>query len=350
MKLTGKLLQLVLEFSVGVHRCSTLDVLQLWIPAEVSRLIPCERVSLNCIPSSPSALIAPPPRPYRWPADREVYRSRCLDYTLWEPLRAVAVLDGNEQGSENRDILYNEYCRPLGVTYQVSSWLGVVDSVGIELTLNRSERPFAPSEVAALQIALPHMKLAIQNAALAEALQRAVNARFEDPSCSAAGLLWVRSDAGAIERMIEPAAGLLSSAFSVRCASGDGLPEPLRAWLKSELNRLGCRERSTEPSRPYEFRSESGAFRARALSHVGGLALVLVQQMDAYGERQARTVLTAREHEVLQWIGEGKRNGEIAAILGVSPRTVGKHVENLLQKLKVETRTAAACLLAEGAR
>jgi DNA-binding CsgD family transcriptional regulator len=52
--------------------------------------------------------------------------------------------------------------------------------------------------------------------------------------------------------------------------------------------------------------------------------------------------LTRREREVLHWLGEGKRNAEIAAILGLSSRTVSTHVEHILEKLGVETRTAAA--------
>lgn len=55
--------------------------------------------------------------------------------------------------------------------------------------------------------------------------------------------------------------------------------------------------------------------------------------------------LTGREMEVLRWVAEGKRNGEIAVILGIAPRTVHKHVEHLLAKLGVETRTAAAALV-----
>ena len=48
--------------------------------------------------------------------------------------------------------------------------------------------------------------------------------------------------------------------------------------------------------------------------------------------------LTSREAEVVRWVSEGKRNGEIAIILGISLRTVEKHVENLFAKLGVETR------------
>ncbi|HEV2804636.1 MAG TPA: helix-turn-helix transcriptional regulator [Chthoniobacterales bacterium] len=52
--------------------------------------------------------------------------------------------------------------------------------------------------------------------------------------------------------------------------------------------------------------------------------------------------LTPRQGEVLQWVTAGKRDSEVAAILGLSPRTVNKHVQLILKKLHVETRTAAA--------
>ena len=52
--------------------------------------------------------------------------------------------------------------------------------------------------------------------------------------------------------------------------------------------------------------------------------------------------LTAREREVLHWVAEGKRDSEIAVILGVSVRTIEQHVRVCLRKLGVETRAAAA--------
>jgi DNA-binding CsgD family transcriptional regulator len=51
--------------------------------------------------------------------------------------------------------------------------------------------------------------------------------------------------------------------------------------------------------------------------------------------------LTAREREVLQWLSGGKTDRDIAAILGISPRTVHKHLQRIYEKLGVETRTAA---------
>jgi len=52
--------------------------------------------------------------------------------------------------------------------------------------------------------------------------------------------------------------------------------------------------------------------------------------------------LSRRELDVLSWVAEGKTNAEIGFLLGLSPRTVQKHLEHIFQKLGVETRTAAA--------
>lgn len=50
--------------------------------------------------------------------------------------------------------------------------------------------------------------------------------------------------------------------------------------------------------------------------------------------------LTKRELEVVEWIAAGKRNREIGEILSCSSRTVQKHVQHILEKLHLETRTA----------
>ena len=51
--------------------------------------------------------------------------------------------------------------------------------------------------------------------------------------------------------------------------------------------------------------------------------------------------LTAREREVLDWLSGGKTDRDIGTILGISPRTVHKHLQRIYEKLGVETRTAA---------
>jgi DNA-binding CsgD family transcriptional regulator len=54
--------------------------------------------------------------------------------------------------------------------------------------------------------------------------------------------------------------------------------------------------------------------------------------------------LSAREAEVLLWVARGKPNKDVSEILGISPRTVNKHLEQIFTKLGVENRASAAAL------
>jgi DNA-binding CsgD family transcriptional regulator len=65
----------------------------------------------------------------------------------------------------------------------------------------------------------------------------------------------------------------------------------------------------------------------------------------------ANLPITVRERDVLSWLAAGKTDREISAILGMSPRTVQKHLQHIYEKLGVETRIAAVMRAMEmGAR
>ena len=80
--------------------------------------------------------------------------------------------------------------------------------------------------------------------------------------------------------------------------------------------------------------------------HPGESMLLLTPATDdnPATERLRRASLTPRETEVLAWLAKGKTNRDIADILGMSPRTVNKHLEHIFEKLGVETRSAATAL------
>ena len=52
--------------------------------------------------------------------------------------------------------------------------------------------------------------------------------------------------------------------------------------------------------------------------------------------------LTPRAAEALLWLAQGKTNSDIATILGITESTVKKYVQEMFEKLGVETRGAAA--------
>ena len=77
--------------------------------------------------------------------------------------------------------------------------------------------------------------------------------------------------------------------------------------------------------------------------------LLLLELIRGKGEERSRRhrTLTRREREVLLWLTRGKSNTEIAEILGITPATVGKHLERIYPKLGVENRAAAISAISE---
>ena len=58
-------------------------------------------------------------------------------------------------------------------------------------------------------------------------------------------------------------------------------------------------------------------------------------------ERASQPTLTPREIQVMELVALGKRNKEIAVLLGISEETVQVHLKNIFVKLRVSERTAA---------
>ena len=54
-----------------------------------------------------------------------------------------------------------------------------------------------------------------------------------------------------------------------------------------------------------------------------------------------------READVLVWIARGKSNKDVSTVLGISPRTVNKHLEQIFEKLGVENRASATAVTME---
>jgi DNA-binding CsgD family transcriptional regulator len=97
------------------------------------------------------------------------------------------------------------------------------------------------------------------------------------------------------------------------------------------------------------FREEDGAVAALLSPHLAQAfanAEEVSRLLDGGPGRLSMTEqLTERELQVAFWLARGKTNVEIGLILAAKPRTVEKHVERILRKLRVENRTAAALLL-----
>jgi len=131
--------------------------------------------------------------------------------------------------------------------------------------------------------------------------------------------------------------------------SGDELvlPEPLLLWLdQAQMAKGGAKTVASIPGHP-ELRLH---YMGNAGANEFLLRLAKESSTALPAEFSSEFRLTTREGEVLSWLSKGKTNRDIAQILGLSPRTVDKHLEQIYAKLGVENRTAAAAIATGAAR
>jgi DNA-binding response OmpR family regulator len=115
----------------------------------------------------------------------------------------------------------------------------------------------------------------------------------------------------------------------------------IRTWMDER--------RLSGPQKDPGFVVETGGEASLALSFLGSIGqdehlFRLTGQTQASDSERLKQhfVLTSRESEVLAWIAKGKSNRDIGEILGLSARTVNKHLEQIYVKLGVENRASAA--------
>ncbi|TPQ42566.1 DNA-binding response regulator [Bradyrhizobium guangdongense] len=141
---------------------------------------------------------------------------------------------------------------------------------------------------------------------------------------------------------------LLADHHGASASDDIGLPASMLQWLEqANKGRSGAKAQAASlPDNP-QLR----------LYYMGELAPneVLLRLSKESGtalppEFSSELGLTTREGEVLAWLSKGKTNRDIAQILGLSPRTVDKHLEQIYAKLGVENRTAAAAVATNATR
>jgi DNA-binding NarL/FixJ family response regulator len=181
---------------------------------------------------------------------------------------------------------------------------------------------------------LARIRVHIANARLSSSARAALDTtgRHLLAADAAGRLLWATPQASK----------LLARAFPAFDPDMFVLPEAGSAWLLARSE-----GRSDQPSVPL---IEIGDMALR-LSFVGRLdrdeiLLRLTEESPSadWVALKEKLGVTTREAEVLLWIARGKPNRDIAEILGMSPRTVNKHLEQIYVKLGVENRAAAAAV------
>jgi DNA-binding NarL/FixJ family response regulator len=87
--------------------------------------------------------------------------------------------------------------------------------------------------------------------------------------------------------------------------------------------------------------NEEGVTQEKILMGVAEYFQRMLTFVSPLGSGGALSRLTAREHKILELVGKGCADKEIAARLEISPWTVHDHMKNIFEKLEVHNRTEA---------
>jgi len=186
---------------------------------------------------------------------------------------------------------------------------------------------------------LARIRVHLANARMTQSAQTAldVSGRFLMAVSSQGKIMWATPQAQK----------LLSD--NLPAGAGDELllPEPMLQWLdQAQKGKAGAKTPDKTPALASFPNNE--ALRLQYMGKLGPNEFLLRLAKDSGAslpqEFSRDLGLTSREGEVLSWLSKGKTNRDIAQILGLSPRTVDKHLEQIYSKLGVENRTAAAAI------
>ena len=244
------------------------------------------------------------------------------------------------QRQYHRTGLYAECYRRLGVEHQMMTTM--MRRLPIFVIMNRDMPDFSTRERRLLDLVRPHAEVALRNAEAFSGVRRRLHEAERALDASERGLVVV--DGRGRVRMRSDRARIWEHGWFGRPRPANRLAGSLGAWMSACLPRV-VRSDGAEPPTPLVVQRGTERMVVRLLpdptrgEHV---VLMEVQRLVPADGALDALGLSRRETDVLQWVALGKTNAEIAGILGVSARTVQKHLEHVFDKLGVETRTAAA--------
>ena len=154
-------------------------------------------------------------------------------------------------------------------------------------------------------------------------------------------------DIGVLRAMAAQAAGSVALAEGDAAAALRTLGDAVEAWREveapypaartRELIGRACRAMGDDEGAALELAAAAAAFERLGAVPDRDRVAALVEG----GAPARRGGLTPRELEVLRLVAAGKTNKAIAAELGLSGKTIDRHVSNIFDKLDVHSRAAA---------
>jgi DNA-binding CsgD family transcriptional regulator len=268
---------------------------------------------------------------------RHVGEHPCITYQMrTADGRPVAISDFLEPHAFHSTALYQHFYRHLGVEDQLSFVIPDTQRL-VGITLNRAHRGISTRDRRICNLLRPYLLQAYKTV---EAVSRAryVLAALDNIATDRREEIVLLDARGRTEH-VSPGAHDLLQRF---LGTGD-VATLIRRFIGAQDS-----VRDGTSMWPLTCRRDGRLLVARRVAVEAGHGLLLTEQgAGSDGTDLSRLGLTVREAEVMQMVGDGRATKEIAVSLGISPRTVDKHVGRSLDKLGVRSRIAALKLMSQ---
>lgn len=259
--------------------------------------------------------------------------------------RALRITDFVSQRQFEATGLYREHYVPLQTDQVLAIFLDVDAPRAVGLGLHRKGPAFTDRERLILELLRPHLLQAHRNALAFRALRDRVDLLVGQLGAHLVGL----DRHGRIRFTTRDAMARLEAYLGADRRPGR-LPAPLEAWRARQAHRLGNEHEGALHDapplvEPFVIDCPGKRLVVRyLLDGDGSLLLVEERSLGPRADHLLARGLTAREAEVVCTIAQGNTNATTAQLLGMSPRTVEKHLEHAYAKLGVANRTAAVAI------
>lgn len=240
-----------------------------------------------------------------------------------------------------RTDLHNEFYRPMGIPYGIGFGITLAQDGLIGIGLHRNGKDYSERDRRILSELHPHIRQAYENAQTVTRMRRGAAVLYG--ALDALDLAVVCVSQQSRIRWATPRANRLLQEYGLvapraRTRLHTTVSDQMKLW---DSHLLSPRNISSAPQ-PLTIQGVPGRLVIRPIQQEQERLLILDEvRRFPTGASMAQLGLSARETEILKWVVEGKTNPEIGTILGISPRTVQKHLERIYTRLGVENRHAA---------
>jgi len=229
--------------------------------------------------------------------------------------------------------LYQDVYRHMGVEYQIAATIRLDPGRITAFALSRQRNDYTERDRAVLEMLRPHLVIALNNLSLTTARQTILDS-------TKLGLRELSYATIIVDQQSRILYHTGPGLKWIEAAPQGFLPVNISGWLNQVAtnSRHQTMSLNTEDGEICIRYVPTGSPQRRLLVLTTGSQNIIPAPTNNFG-------LSKRELEIARWIGDGKTNTEIASILGISPRTVQKHIEHIFEKMDVKTRVAVASRL-----